>query len=138
APVAVAAAGHWLAVAQRDGVRVWWREGEHLVAVLPFRAPLLVALTPDGGAYVARETGTELRRYRPGGAPRGVLRTGLPGRVEGLRVDRNRLLWLLTEDGTGMHIWRAGPGGADWEAATLAVLSAALPRSALAATREGG
>lgn len=138
AVVAVAAAGHWLAVARPTGVEVWWREGGQLVAVIPAHDAHVVAVTPAGAVLVARADGTDLWRYRPGGAPDGVLRTGLPGRVAGLRVDRNRRLWLLTEDGDGPHLWQAGPAGRDWRVATLAELAAALPASTLTATWDGG
>jgi phage tail-like protein len=144
APVAVAASGHWLAVAEPGRVRVWWREGEQLVAVVPFARPGVVALAPDGGLYVAAEDGTDLWRYRPGGAPAGVVHTGLPGRVDGLRVDRHGGLWLLTEDPAGPHVWHApgpgrpGGGAGGWVPASLADLAAALPASALTATWDGG
>jgi phage tail-like protein len=136
--VAVAAAGHWLVVARSDRVEVWWREGEQLVAVLPVRDARVVAVTPAGAVYVARADGTDLWRYRPGGAPDGVLYTGLPGRVAGLRIDRDRQLWLLTEDGDGPHLWRAGRAGQDPHPATAAELAAALAPSTLTATWDGG
>src|SRR5205814_684361 len=128
APVAVAASGHWLAVAQAGGVRVWWREGEQLLAVVPFPRPGVIALAPDGGLYVAAEAGTDLWRYRPGGAPAGVVHTGLPGRVEGLRVDRHRGLWLLTEDSGGLHVWHAaGPARAAGVAGAIGGWAPASP-----------
>jgi phage tail-like protein len=138
-PVAVATAGHWLATVEADAVRVWWREGEQLVAVLrPPAAPHLVALTPGGGAWVAAGDRVDLWRYRAGGALRGVVRTGLPGRCLGLRIGRDRRPWLLTEDDTGLRLWRGTPDGDSWTPATLAQLSATLPPSTLVATWDGG
>jgi len=79
-----------------------------------------------------------VRVYAPGGARRGVLRTGLPGRVEGLRVDRHKTLWLLTTAGDDRwHVWRLRRDGAP-QPATLDELAAALPPSALTATWDGG
>lgn len=137
-PRAVAAAGHWLAAADRDGVSVWWREGEQLVAVLPEPDARVVALTPNGTAYVARQDGTDLWRYRAGGEPDGVVRGELPGRVAGLRIDRDRTLWLLTENVDVLRVWRRGPRDRVWHEATVADLAAALPASALFRTWDGG
>jgi phage tail-like protein len=148
-PVAVAAAGHWLAVAETQALRrclraghqtlrVWWREGEQLIAVLPVEAPRVVALTASGEAFVATVDNTDLWQFKAGGASRGVLHTGLPGRVEGLRIDCDGHLWLLTEDENGLHIWRSKRDHLRWRAATLAELAEALPPSTLVATWDGG
>lgn len=133
-PVAVAAAGRWLAVAYRHGpVRVFWREGEQVVTEAPVPGVVRVlALTRRGDLYVARDGTTDVRRYRAGATDFDLVRTGLPGRIDGLRVGRDRRLWVLTTDEKGPRIW------VDGHVATLAELAGAFPPSALASTWDGG
>ncbi|GLY05337.1 phage tail protein [Actinoplanes sp. NBRC 101535] len=136
---AVAAAGHWIGLAGRGGVHLWWREGEQLAAHLPHPGALL-ALTESGDAHVVRGTGTDVWHYRPGGAPAGVIRTGLPGRIEGLRTGPGRTLWLLVRDDSGLSLWRStgrdrsGP----FVAAGIEEVAAALRPSGLVATDDSG
>ncbi|GAB7044475.1 MULTISPECIES: phage tail protein [Catenuloplanes] len=133
---AVAYAGHWLAIAGADGVRLWWRDGEHLIAVLPVRGARLVTLAPDGAGAVLTDGGV-LRRFAPGGAPAGRVETGLRDPIVGLRAGRHGELWLLTDDDGTPRLWRSRHGGAP-RPATIAELAAALPRSALTAAWDGG
>lgn len=152
---AVAFAAHWLAIADAHRLRVWWREGDHLIAEEPVRKGRVVALAPDGSAYVAVGDGTNLRHFRPGGAPAGRLTTGLPGRLIGVRVGDCGELWLLTESDGTPALWRWHPGGDrrhgteqrpgtgpwpgdDPRPATVDELAAALPRSSLVATWDEG
>jgi phage tail-like protein len=131
-PVAVAAAGRWLAVAYRHGpVRVWWREGEQAVTEVPGSARVL-ALTARGDLYVSRAGTTDLLHCRAGAPSFEVLHTGLPGRIDGLRVGRDGRLWALTVDGSGPRIW------VDGRAASLDELADAFPPSALTSTWDGG
>ncbi|MGN9908584.1 phage tail protein [Phytohabitans sp. LJ34] len=131
-PAAVATAGRWLAVANRHGpVRVFWREGETVVTEVSGPARVL-ALTRRGDLYVARDGTTDIRRYRAGGTDFDVIRTGVTGRIDGLRVGRDRRLWILTTGGNGPRIW------VDGRAATLAELADAFPPSTLASTWDGG
>jgi phage tail-like protein len=131
--VAVAAAGHWLATAGRRGpVQVWWREGEQVVTEVPGPARV-VAVTGRGDVYAARDGATDVLFCRAGAPAFEVLHTGLPGRVDGLRVGPDRRLWVLTTgDGGAARIW------ADGQPATLAQLAGEFPRSALTATWDGG
>jgi len=117
-PIAVAAAGHWLAVAEPHTIRVWWREGEQLATVLPVRHTSLLAIDRAGALVVAVEGSTDLRRYAPDGTPRGLLRTGLPGRIEGIRLAPGGRIHLLTED-DGLHLWTLRPGHSAPAPATL-------------------
>ncbi|MEV6345889.1 phage tail protein [Actinoplanes sp. NPDC051851] len=133
-PVAVAAAGHWLAVADRHGVRVWWRAGEHLVTHLSSPGAAILALTPGGGVYLAAREGTDLRYARPGAPTATVIRTGLPGTVEGLRTGPGHTLWLLLRTGGTLDTWRSADHGATWERADPTT----LPASPLTATGDDG
>lgn len=132
-PVAVAAAGRWLAVAYRHGpVRVFWREGEQVVTEVTGPPARVLALSARGDLYVARDGTADVRRYRAGADHFDLIRTGLPGRIDGLRVGRDRRLWVLTTDEGGPRIW------ADGRAATLAELAEAFPPSALVSTWDRG
>ncbi|OLF10187.1 phage tail protein [Actinophytocola xinjiangensis] len=105
APRAVAANGHRVAVVDGDRVLVWHNEGDQLVAVIRTHRPRLVALGQDGRILVARAGSTDLRRFTPDGRPCGVLRTGVPGELLGVRVGPCGAVWLLTDD---LRVYRDG------------------------------
>src|SRR5262249_18497145 len=137
APRAVAAGGHWLAVVDADRVLVWAREGDQLSADIAVPAARLAALTRHGGLLGRRDGRTALLRYGPDGTARGRIRTGAPGRVIGIRVGPGRTGWLLTEDGSGLHLSRGRLGGGRFQPAELAELAAALRPSRLVAAWSG-
>ncbi|MFC9430113.1 phage tail protein [Streptomyces sp. NPDC056987] len=137
APVAVAARGHRLAVVEPGRVLVWRRDGEQLSGVIRVRRPSLAAPAPDDEVLVACRGTTDLRRYDSAGGFRGVLRTGAPGEIIGLRTGPDRTIWLLTDDGEQLLIHRGGRHGS-FRTATLDELSAALSPSALTSVDEDG
>ncbi len=138
APVAIATGGHWLAVVDTDRVLLWSRDGDHLAAVIEVPGARLVAVARDGELVVSRAGSTDLWRYDRDGTPRGRVRSGAPGEVIGLRLDRDHTGWLLTEDTDGLHLSRGRLGHHPFEPATPADLAAALPASNLVATWEAG
>ena len=80
---------------------------------------------------------TDLRRFASSGDFRGVLRTGARGEVIGLRTGPERTVWLLTDDGGRLRIYRGGhrrpfapPPSTNWPRR--------LPPSALTAADEDG
>lgn len=134
-PVAVAAAGHWLAVAAADGVHVWWREGEQLTGIAEAGGPAArLALTASGTVLVAAPAGTDLRVFGPDGLPRRTWRTGLPGRVDGLRVGPDHRVWLLIEDAGAWRLFVAERIGAAPATASVVDLR---PSTLVAATADG-
>ncbi|GAA1695259.1 phage tail protein [Streptomyces yatensis] len=136
-PVSVAARGHRLAMVESDRVLVWRREGEQLAGVIRAERPRWAALGPGDDILVACQGGTDLRRYDSTGGFRGVLRTGAPGEVIGLRTGPERTVWLLTDDGGRLGIHRGGHGR-PFRPATVDELAAALPPSALTSADEDG
>ncbi|MEV5775796.1 phage tail protein I [Streptomyces antimycoticus] len=136
-PVSVAARGHRLAVVESDRVLVWRREGEQLVGVIRAERPRWAALGPGDDILVACQGGTDLRRYDTTGGFRGVLRTGAPGEVIGLRTGPERTVWLLTDDGGRLGIHRGGHGR-PFRPVTVDELAAALPPSTLTSADEDG
>ncbi|MGA6155238.1 phage tail protein [Stenotrophomonas sp. NPDC087984] len=136
-PVSVAARGHRLAVVESDRVLVWRREGERLAGVIRAERPRWAALGPGDDILVACQGSTDLRRYDSTGGFRGVLRTGAPGEVIGLRTGPERTVWLLTDDGGRLGIHRGGHGR-PFRPATVDELAAALPPSALTSADEDG
>ncbi|MFF4482760.1 phage tail protein [Streptomyces sp. NPDC001520] len=136
-PVSVAARGHRLAVVESDRVLVWRREGERLAGVIRAERPRWAALGPGDDILVACQGSTDLRRYDSTGGFRGVLRTGAPGEVIGLRTGPERTVWLLTDDGGRLGIHRGGHGR-PFRPVTVDELAAVLPPSALTSADEDG
>ncbi|ASQ99277.1 phage tail protein I [Streptomyces sp. 11-1-2] len=136
-PVSVAARGHRLAVVESDRVLVWRREGEQLAGVIRAERPRWAALGPGDDVLVACQGGTDLRRFDSTGGFRGVLRTGAPGEVIGLRTGPERTVWLLTDDGGRLGIHRGGHGR-PFRPVTVDELAATLPPSTLTSAGEDG
>ncbi|MER8158774.1 phage tail protein I [Streptomyces sp. NPDC094472] len=134
-PVSVAARGHRLAVVESDRVLVWRREGEQLAGVIRAERPRWAALGPGDDILVACQGGTELRWYDSTGGFRGMLRTGAPGEIIGLRTGPERTVWLLTDDGGRLGIHRGGHGR-PFRPVTVDELAAALPPSTLTSAGE--
>ncbi|MQS37196.1 phage tail protein [Streptomyces katsurahamanus] len=136
-PVSVAARGHRVAVVESDRVLVWRREGAQLAGVIRAERPRWAALGPGDEVLVACAGSTVLRRFGSAGRPRGVLRTGVPGEIVGLRTGPDRTIWLLTDDGVRLRIHQGGPGR-PLRTASPAELAAALPPSTLLSADENG
>ncbi|MFE5159739.1 phage tail protein [Streptomyces sp. NPDC056697] len=136
-PVSVAARGHRLAVVESDRVLVWRREGEQLAGVIRAERPRWAALGPGDDILVVCQGSTALRRFDSTGGFRGVLRTGAPGEVIGLRTGPERTVWLLTDDGGRLGIHRGGHGR-PFRPATVDELAAALAPSALTSADQDG
>ncbi|WP_406003075.1 phage tail protein [Streptomyces sp. NBC_00829] len=129
-PVSVAARGHRLAVVESDRVLVWRREGDQLAGVIRVRRPRWAALAPGDEILIACQGSTDLRRFDSTGGFRGVLRTGARGEIVGLRTGPERTVWLLTDDGARLRIYR-GAHGRPFRTATVDELAEALPPSTL-------
>ncbi|GGZ39977.1 hypothetical protein GCM10010387_37930 [Streptomyces inusitatus] len=137
APVSVAARGNRLAVVETDRVRVWRHQGRHLAGVIPVDRPVWAAPAAGDEILVAREPDTDLRRYSTAGEFLGLLRTGAPGRIVGLRTGPGRTIWLLTDDGVRLRIHRGGRKR-PFRTVTAAELAATLPPSTLVSATEEG
>jgi phage tail-like protein len=135
APVAVAARGHRVAVADSDQVFVWRNEGDQLTAVIPVPGAGIVALAPKEQVLVAITGSGDLRRYGPDGRLCEVVETGLGGDIVGVRTGPGRTIWLLTETCGRYQIYR---GRRRFHPADLAELAAALPPSSLVAADDTG
>ncbi|MER7873508.1 phage tail protein I [Streptomyces solisilvae] len=136
-PVSVAARGHRLAVVESGRVLVWRREGEQLAGVIPAERPRWAALGPGDEVLVACQGSTDLRRFDSTGGCRGVLRTGVPGELIGLRTGPERTVWLLTDDGGRLGVHRGGHGR-PFRPVTADELAAALPPSTLTSADGNG
>lgn len=136
-PVSVAARGHRLAVVESDRVLVWRREGAQLAGVIRVRRPRWAAMAPGDEILIARQGGTDLRRYGSTGGYRGTLRTGARGEIAGLRTGPGRTVWVLIDDGARLSIRRGGDGR-PFRTVTPAELADALPPSTLTSVDEEG
>ncbi|GHH66651.1 hypothetical protein GCM10017673_12560 [Streptosporangium violaceochromogenes] len=136
-PVSVAARGHRVALVERDRVLVWRREGEQLAGVIGVHRARRAALAPGDEVLVACEDSTDLWRFASSGRPCGVLRTGAAGDVVGLRAGPGGTIWLLTDDGIRLRVYRGGPGR-PFETSTVDELAAAVPPSGLLGADEDG
>ena len=132
APEAVATRGHRLVVVDSGRVYVWRNEGDHLVGVIHLDGARLAVPASGDEVLVVREGSDDLWRFGSDGRPRGVYRTRVRGRIIGLRTGPGRTLWLLTDDGDKLRIYR------NRRRATLAALAAALPPSDLVTADDDG
>jgi phage tail-like protein len=130
-PVAVAAHGHQVAVADPGAGRIWvWgRDGASLQGEIAFPGVAAIGFT-DCGDLLAAGAGV-LRRFDRSGNPRGAplpLPAGEPYVVAGG-------IWLLTREADGtLHLWHTNSDGSALIAATLAQLAAAgLPSTGVEA-----
>ncbi|WP_138735586.1 phage tail protein [Modestobacter excelsi] len=138
-PIAVAAAGHRLAVADKRRVLIWDHEGEQLTAVVDDPGARLVAVDATGAVVAAGAEASRLWRYGPDGTPHGSLRTGVAGQLVGLRIGPGGTVWLLSRDGDrGPLRLSTGRPGAAFATTDPAALAEALPASALVAAWAGG
>ena len=137
-PVCVNARGHRVAVVDGGRVLVWRREGEQLVAVLRVPHARLAALAADEQILVSRAYHTDLLRFGADGFRCGVVHTGARGEIIGLRTGSDRTIWLLTDDGERLRIYRGDSAGAAFEESTVAALAAAVPPSSLVRADDDG
>ena len=134
APSAVATRGHRLVVVDSGRVYVWRNEGDHLVGVIHLAGARLAAPASGDEVLVVRDDDT-LWRFGSDGRPRGEVPTKVRGEIIGLRTGPGRTIWLLTDDGRGLHVYR---DGREIDEDVLATLAAALPPSDLAAADDDG
>jgi len=134
-PVSVAAQGHRLAVVDSGRVLVWRNEGDQLAGVIRVRRPRWAALARNDEVLVAVEGSTDLRRFTSTGRPCGVIRTGAAGEVIGLRTGAGHSVWLLTEDGDTLRIYR-GLGG-EFTESTMDELASVPPSTLVSAEDDG-
>ncbi|WP_284741592.1 phage tail protein [Amycolatopsis sp. RTGN1] len=135
-PVAVAARGHRIAVADSGRVFVWRNEGDHLTAVIHHRHATVVALAPDEQVLVARAGSDRLWRYGPDGTLCEVIRTHVDGEIIGIRTGPGPTIWLLTEEDGRFRIHRRDHHR--FHESTVDELAAALPPSTLVGADEDG
>jgi phage tail-like protein len=131
APVAVAARGHRLAVVDSDRVLVWRNEGEQLVGVITLPGARLAALAQDDQVLVT-DGSTDLRWYGSDGRLIGTDLVEVIGEIIGMRTGPGRTVWLLTDDGEQLRIYRNG------KESSVDVLSKALPPSTLVSADDDG
>jgi phage tail-like protein len=133
-PVFVAARGHRVAVVDSGRVLVW--RGEQLAGVIRLKHARVVALAPGNKVLVARDGSTDLWRFTSDGRPLGVLRTGITGRIIGIRTGPCRSIWVLGDDsGLKIHV---SEDGSPFRTATLDELAAAIPPSSLVSAGDEG
>ncbi|HEX6354199.1 phage tail protein [Actinophytocola sp.] len=130
-PVAVAARGHRLAVVDSGRVLVWRNEGEQLAGVIELAGASLVALAQDDQVLVTDDS-TELRWYSSDGRLVETVQTTVIGEIVGVRAGPGRTIWLLTQDGDRLRIYRNG------EDSTVDELRKALPASTLVSANDDG
>ncbi len=125
-PVAIAAHGHQLAVADAGRILIWGRSGAVLQAEITFAGVSALGFTACG-MLLAAGAGA-LRRFDRSGDERGQaiavpLTSGAPYVVAG---DQAGGIWLVTRQPGGMlHLWHVPPGGSVLAAATQTQLAAA-------------
>ncbi|HWO63697.1 MAG TPA: phage tail protein [Umezawaea sp.] len=134
APIAVGARGHRLVVVDSGRVFVWRNEGDHLVGVVHLDGARLAAPAADDQVLVTRAGDTRLWRFGADGRPHGVLRTHVEGEIIGLRTGPGHTVWLLTDDGERLRIYR----GRQFEPSDVDELAAGLPPSGLVAADDDG
>jgi phage tail-like protein len=132
APAAVASRGHRLVVVDSGRVYVWRNVGDQLVGVIHLDGASLAAPASGDEVLVARGGSDRLWRFGSDGRPRGVLHTDVVGEIIGLRTGPGCTVWLLTDDGEKLRIYRDG------RESTVDTLAAALPPSDLVAADDDG
>lgn len=143
APVALAAAGHRLAVADPGAGRVWlWnREGALLQAAIGLADAAALTLAPWGELLVLAAHGERVLRFGPDGYERGVL-AALPqgaGAPQRIAVAADCSAWVVTQAAGGaLKLWRAAHGATEFAAATVVALRASFPRTGVAAAGAAG
>jgi phage tail-like protein len=134
--VALAVRGHLLAVADHDAGRVWvlGASGEQILATIEIVGPRAVALTPWGELLVAVDGGAHLLRYDRGGIPLGALAAAVPAEpVDRLAIGSDCNVYLVTNDGRALRLYRAAHDAHAFERATLATLADAFEASGVLA-----
>ncbi|MFI5177704.1 MAG: phage tail protein [Vicinamibacterales bacterium] len=144
-PVAVAAAGRRVAVADRDTRDITvFAEGSwriRAVAHVPRRAGdghseiVAIALLPSGELVVATSDAHRLRRFSRTGAL--TREWQAPGSVVRLAVDDECRIWLVTRADEGHHVWR-GRADDTFERMRLADVVKALTPTGLVAAGLAG
>jgi phage tail-like protein len=146
APIAVAARGHRVAVADSAGViRIFGESGGRVIAVLHVDGAWRIALAPNGELWVARASDPAILRFGPGGDARGTL-ASLPvalfatGTIDRLAADTDGAVWAVIADATAgtTTLWRARAGESSLTPAPLADLEAAFPATGLTAASDAG
>jgi phage tail-like protein len=123
-PVAVAAHGHQIAVADPGAGRIWvWsRDGAVLQAEINFPGVAAIGFSACG-ELLAAGSGW-LRRFDRSGNPRGAP-VALPAGDPYVVADG---VWLITRDADGtLHLWHMAPGTSALLPATLAQLAGRAP-----------
>jgi phage tail-like protein len=147
-PVAVAAARHRVAVADRgrDAVVVWAVRTSRLVAHFPFPDPAVIAFAPDGDIVVAGQDSAVLNFFDPSGLPRRTVDTRLPGAIvrigfgpsQGLTGIGPCVSWLVIEHQGVLTLWRSDAGSYDFGPAAFTELTDSIAASTLRVVTERG
>lgn len=141
-PVALAAWGHLLAVADAGAGRIWvWgRDGAALLAEIALHDVAAIGFDACGELLAA--SARQLWRFAPDGAGRGqpVALPRQAGRPYVLAGDRDGSVWLVLRRRRGtLQLWRLARGSQGWQRATLADLAAAaLAPTGVAVVGTGG
>jgi phage tail-like protein len=150
-PVAIAARGHHVAVADAGAGRVWiWkRGGEQLTAAISQEQSGPIAFTPWGELLVtskllveshgSRSSMWTIGRFDLTGEPRGMLAATVPEEIERIAVSDDCMIWLVTHTSEGsLRLWRAARDDKAFNKAPIADLAKAFkPNGLLAASDRG-
>jgi phage tail-like protein len=147
-PVAIAARGHQVAVADAGAHTVWiWnRGGEQLTAAIRITQPGPIAFAPWGELLVtstvlhephgSQTTVWTIRRFDLTGEPRGMLQATIPEdeEIERIAVSSDCAIWLVTRSSDdALQLWRAARGDMQFHQAAVEDLVQAFKPTGLIA-----
>jgi phage tail-like protein len=141
--VAVAAAGHHVAVADQHAVLLFADHGRRLITRVAFATPGPVAYAPWQEWLVVDSARKRIARLDLAGFARGHLRPALPGPVDRMAVDGEERVWVAVEEAPldgrrQVSLWVAGRNDSAFTPATVDDLQRAFEPNGLTTTNARG
>ena len=141
--VAVATAGHHVAVADQHAVLLFANHGRRLITRVAFATPGPVAYAPWQEWLVVDAARKRIARLDLAGFARGHLRPALPGPVDRMAVDAEERVWVAIEEArldgrTQVSLCVAGRNDSAFTPATLDDLQRAFEPNGLTTTHARG
>ena len=140
-PVAIAARGHYVAVADAGTGKVWiWRRGgEQLVAAISRDQPGPIAFAPWGELLVTSKGSMTIVRFDLNGEACGALSATAPEEIERIAVSDDCTIWLMTRaSDSSWKLWRAARDDTEFKKASIKNLVKAFTPNGLIATSDLG